>query len=88
MTFPQADDQLPRPVIPSAAPGTPFDLNYIEGADVGYRWFERKNIMPLFPFGYGLSYTTFRIDALSAIASNGTLSASVGCHQSGCDNRK
>ena len=77
LTFPQADDQLPRPVIPSAAPGTPFDLSYVEGADLGYRWFERKNLKPLFPFGYGLSYTTFRIDALSAIASNGTLSASV-----------
>ena len=77
LTFPQSDDQLPRPVIPSAAPGTPFDVNYIEGADVGYRWFERKNLTPLFPFGFGLSYTTFRIDALTATAANGTISASV-----------
>jgi beta-glucosidase len=77
LTFPQTDDQLPRPVIPGAAPGMPFDVNYVEGADVGYRWFERKNLTPLFPFGYGLSYTNFRIDGLTANAMNSTVSASV-----------
>ncbi len=83
LTFPQGDDQLPRPVIPSAAPGMPFDVNYIEGADVGYRWFERKNLTPLFPFGFGLSYTTFRIEGLTANAMNGTVSASVDITNAG-----
>jgi beta-glucosidase len=83
LTFPQADDQLPRPVIPSAAPGMPFEVNYVEGADVGYRWFQRKNLTPLFAFGFGLSYTTFRVDGLTVNATNGMVSASVDVTNAG-----
>ncbi len=62
VTFPQAETQLPRPVLDGTAnPTVPFDVNYnIEGADVGYKWFNLKNLAPLFPFGFGLTYTTFR----------------------------
>jgi len=43
----------------------PFDVDYnAEGARVGYKWFESKNIQPLFPFGYGLSYTTYEYSGL------------------------
>ncbi len=36
-----------------------FDVKYDEGVFIGYRWFEKNNIEPLYPFGYGLSYTNF-----------------------------
>lgn len=67
ITFPQSETQLPRPALidPDDA-YQPFDLNFSEGSDVGYRWFERQSLTPLFPFGFGLSYTAFRIDAVQA----------------------
>jgi len=76
VTFPRSLAQLPRPVIPGqrshpTVPLTeipkpaPFDVDYaIEGADVGYRWFSRQKIAPLFPFGFGLSYTRFSLSNL------------------------
>jgi beta-glucosidase len=39
-----------------------YDIHYNEGIFIGYRWYESKNIEPLYPFGHGLSYTTFRLD--------------------------
>ena len=61
VTFPRSEAQLPRPVIPGkgAASQAPVVVNYVEGAEIGYRWFDRRRLAPLFPFGFGLSYTIF-----------------------------
>ena len=45
-------------------PGKDGVVRYEEGLLVGYRWFDTKNIEPLFPFGYGLSYTRFEYSNL------------------------
>src|SRR5271154_4327528 len=76
VTFARDDAQLPHPVVPglegvtATAPNRehkvkPFDLNYTEGAKVGYKWFEAENKQPLFPFGFGLSYTTYAYSGLT-----------------------
>ena len=62
MTFPASASQLPRPVIDQPAGNTPFNVDYtIDGFNVGYKWYDAKGFTPLFPFGFGLSYTTFVI---------------------------
>jgi beta-glucosidase len=76
VTFAKDEAQLPHPVVPGlegVQPGPnkehqvqPFDVNYnSEGAKVGYKWFEATNKQPLFPFGFGLSYTTYAYSGLT-----------------------
>jgi beta-glucosidase len=61
-TFPLSEDQLPRPIKPGGSTEKEqFALPYAEGATVGYKWFDAKNLQPLFPFGHGLSYTRFEL---------------------------
>ena len=60
VTFPASDAQLPRPAIPQPPDDTtPFPIDYSEGLEVGYKWFDANGLTPLFPFGFGLSYTTY-----------------------------
>ncbi|MEP6804243.1 MAG: glycoside hydrolase family 3 C-terminal domain-containing protein, partial [Flavobacterium sp.] len=62
-------------------------VNYAEGILVGYRWFDTKNVTPLYPFGYGLSYTTFAFDNAKtdkeSYAQNETITVSVEVKNTG-----
>ncbi len=50
---------------------TPYDVNYDEGVLMGYRWYDTKGIAPLYPFGYGLTYTDWEIAKPSVKVKNG-----------------
>ena len=60
VTFPRSLAQVPAST-PAQWPGVDGTVQYSEGLLVGYRWYSTKHITPLFPFGYGLSYTTLRL---------------------------
>ncbi|HEX3986446.1 MAG TPA: glycoside hydrolase family 3 C-terminal domain-containing protein [Acidobacteriaceae bacterium] len=58
LTFPRSVDQtLARN--PASYPGNGQQVHYDEGLQVGYRGYQAQHVEPLFPFGFGLSYTTF-----------------------------
>ncbi|MGA9568200.1 MAG: glycoside hydrolase family 3 C-terminal domain-containing protein [Candidatus Korobacteraceae bacterium] len=78
MTFPKSEKDLPRPVIsplPAEDQGqqsgnsnthvSSYTVRYDEGPEVGYKWYEAQHKQPLFPFGFGLSYTTYAYSGLS-----------------------
>lgn len=87
ITFPVSLDQLPRPVLDGLGkPDKPVtQINYeIEGAAVGYKWFDRQNLKPLFAFGHGLTYSTFAYKGLKAAGlRDGTLSVSLTVSNTG-----
>jgi beta-glucosidase len=62
-TFPRKLADSPAHAM-NAFPGSNGTIKYEEGLLVGYRWFDTKNIEPLFPFGFGLSYTKFEYSNL------------------------
>jgi beta-glucosidase len=80
MTFPKSDADLPHPVIPAlskedkgAGSGavddrahmrSKYTVTYDEGLKVGYKWYDVENKTPLFPFGFGLSYTAYAYSVL------------------------
>jgi beta-glucosidase len=90
VTFAARDADLPHPTVTGlsastvnngmngAAHGTqaknfPVDYN-VEGMMVGYRWFQAKSLQPLFPFGFGLSYTQFAYSNLQ-VSRNGSIAS-------------
>ncbi|WP_432970154.1 beta-glucosidase H [Dactylosporangium sp. CA-233914] len=64
-TFPASANQGPVPATPAGLAGQNGSLNFDEGIYVGYRWYDKTGQNPLFPFGYGLSYTSFRYSDLT-----------------------
>ncbi|HWU95659.1 MAG TPA: glycoside hydrolase family 3 C-terminal domain-containing protein, partial [Sphingomonas sp.] len=77
-TFPASLDQLPKPSAPNKG-----DTTYGEGATVGYKWYDAKQLTPAFAFGHGLSYTEFGYSGLSARADDGSVSASFTVRNTG-----
>ena len=63
--------------------------HYTEDLQMGYRWYEANNVEPVFPFGFGLSYTTFEYSGLSVAPSvdpmtgHAVLTVNVQNHQHG-----
>jgi beta-glucosidase len=70
VTFPGTFGDLPA-AGPETFPGVGGRALYRERLEVGYRHYDAKGITPLFPFGHGLSYTTFRFGPLSVVARPG-----------------
>jgi len=86
MTFPRSEADLPHPKMvtpppraqgagPVARPGeakATFSVDYDEGLKVGYKWYDAENKPVLFPFGFGLSYTSFGYSDLQVKPGNET----------------
>jgi beta-glucosidase len=64
-TFPKKLEDNPAHSV-GEFPGSDGQVTYKEGIFVGYRWFDKQNIKPLFSFGHGLSYTTFEYGKATA----------------------
>jgi beta-glucosidase len=88
MTFPKAEADLPRPLIAPLPPNdegqghyavnsetrvSSYAIHYDEGSEVGYKWYEAQHKQPLFPFGFGLSYTSYAYSGLSVDSSAKTV---------------
>jgi beta-glucosidase len=71
VTFPKSLSDVPASTT-AQWPGSNGTVQYSEGVDVGYRWYDAKDIAPLFPFGFGLSYTSFGYGDLSVGAADGS----------------
>jgi beta-glucosidase len=88
LTFPASASRTPVSS-PSQFPGTDGKVEYSEGLNVGYRGYDAEGITPLFPFGYGLSYTSFAFSAVQVTPArlantvSGPGPSSCGCNGQG-----
>jgi beta-glucosidase len=92
LPHPQIAGLTPPPAVatPPAGAGrggrggmAPFDIPYTEGLKVGYKWFDAENKEPLFPFGYGLSYTTYTYSGLKVAAADGGVTVTFSVRNTG-----
>jgi beta-glucosidase len=78
---PAADAQHPAPQLPGFPSlvalfmkvGPTFDATYDEGLKVGYKWYDAEKKPVLFPFGFGLSYTTFDYSGIAVTPGDSTI---------------
>ena len=64
----EADWPFDKPFASPLTGASPFDASYArQGLKVGYKWFDAEDKAPLFPFGHGLSYTTFEYSGLKTV---------------------
>ncbi len=84
LTFPQSWEQTP---VAKTYPGTKDSVIYKEGIYVGYRYYDKNQLRPLFPFGFGLSYTSFAYKNLSispnSVPANGSFTVSLWVKNTG-----
>jgi beta-glucosidase len=81
ITFPRGEADLPHPqligpprnaaVVHTDEAKPTFSVNYSEGLKVGYKWYDAEHKPVLFPFGFGLSYTTYTYSGLTVQPGNG-----------------
>ena len=83
VTYPRNASDTPTGTMTQRYPGangpTGFEVQYSEGLQMGYRWYDARNITPMFPFGHGLSYTQFTYGPISVTpdVSDGTMPITV-----------
>lgn len=80
VTFPEKMEDMPTYV---NFPGEGFHVNYGEGIYVGYRYYDKKKIKPRYPFGYGLSYTSFACSLLHVEANYEKIRVTVSIENTG-----
>jgi beta-glucosidase len=91
MTFPRSEADLPHPTLVAPPPGAQgaaavmrsgearptFAVHYDEGLKIGYKWYDAEKKPVLFPFGYGLSYTTYSYSGLTVAPGDGAMGPAV-----------
>jgi beta-glucosidase len=91
MTFPRSEADLPHPTLVVPPPGAQgaaavmrsgearptFAVHYDEGLKIGYKWYDAEKKPVLFPFGYGLSYTTYSYSGLTVAPGDGAMGPTV-----------
>ncbi len=82
-TFPADDAHHPVAADPRRYPGVDGVQQYSEGVHTGHRWYDAHGVRPLFPFGHGLSYTSFAYEDLDARPARGGLDVSLTVRNTG-----